>query len=133
MMDATDRSDAIVIGAGLAGQMSHGVGSRTARGLPTLRRPEFVSRDCMLPPLDVEDRARAGSCQASNAGQRGSLLGMVRIGELENGDLFVPVPAEFDAEGHVVDGIMCRIAADTDEHAGWMREVEAGRVDGPRS
>jgi hypothetical protein len=59
----------------------------------------------------------------------GSLFGMVRIGELENGDLFVPVPAEFDAEGHVVDGIMCRIAADTDEHAGWMREVEAGRVE----
>jgi hypothetical protein len=60
---------------------------------------------------------------------RGSLLGMVRIGELQNGDLFVPVPAEFDAEGHVVDGIMGRIAADTDEHAGWMREVEAGRVE----
>ena len=83
----------------------------------------------MLPPLDVEDRARARSRRASNAGHRGSLLGMVRIGELENGDLFVPVPAEFDAEGHVVDGIMCRIAADTDEHAGWMREVEAGRVE----
>ena len=28
-----------------------------------------------------------------------------------------------------MDGIMCRIAADTDEHAGWMREVEAGRVE----
>jgi hypothetical protein len=82
-----------------------------------------------MPPHDVEDRARAGSCRASNAGHRGSLLGMVRIGELENGDLFVPVPAEFDAEVHVVDGIMCRIAADTDEHAGWMREVEAGRVE----
>jgi hypothetical protein len=55
--------------------------------------------------------------------------GMVRIGELENGDFFVPVPAEHDAEGHVVGGIMCRIAADTDEHAGWMRGVEAGRVE----
>jgi hypothetical protein len=33
MMDATDRSDAIVIGASLAGQMSHGVGSRTGATL----------------------------------------------------------------------------------------------------
>jgi len=54
---------------------------------------------------------------------------MVRIGELENGDLFVPVPAERDADGQVVDGIMCRVASGTDEHAGWMRGVEAGRVE----
>jgi hypothetical protein len=52
---------------------------------------------------------------------------MVRIGELENGDLYVPVPAERDAEGHVVDGIMRRVASGTDEHAGWLREVDAGR------
>ena len=57
-----------------------------------------------------------------------TLLLMVRIGELENGDLFVPVAAECDAEGHVVDGIMSRVASGTDEHAGWLREVVAGRV-----
>ena len=39
------------------------------------------------------------------------------------------MPAEFDAGENVVDGIMSRIAAHTDEHAGWMREVEAGRVE----
>jgi hypothetical protein len=54
---------------------------------------------------------------------------MVRIGELENGDLFVPVPAERDAEGHVVAGIMSRVAGGTDEHAEWMRGVAAGRVE----
>jgi hypothetical protein len=91
--------------------------------------PELVSAIALVPSLDVEDRARAGLRAARNVRHRGSLLRVVRIGELENGDLFVPVPAEFDAEGNVVDGIMCRIAADTDEHAGWMREVEAGRVE----
>ena len=53
---------------------------------------------------------------------------MVRIGELENGDVHVPVAAERDAEGHVVDG-MCRVASGTGEHAGWLREVVAGRVE----
>jgi hypothetical protein len=54
---------------------------------------------------------------------------MVRIGELRNGDLYVPVPAEFDADGHVVGGIMGRVATGTKEHTGWMDEVEAGRVE----
>ena len=72
---------------------------------------------------------------------------MVRIGELENGDLFVPAPVELDADGQAVGGIMRRVAADTDEHAAWMRRVSAGQValvaqeptrkfawmDGPRS
>jgi hypothetical protein len=53
---------------------------------------------------------------------------MVRIGELENGDLYVPVAAECGAEGYVVDGT-CRVASDTGEHAGWLREVVAGRVE----
>lgn len=54
---------------------------------------------------------------------------MVRIGELRNGDLYVPVRAEFDAKGFVVDGIMERVTAGTDEHADWMHAVEAGRVE----
>ena len=54
---------------------------------------------------------------------------MVRIGELKNGDLYVPVPAEYDASGNVVDGTMGRVTSGTDEHAGWMREVDAGRVE----
>lgn len=54
---------------------------------------------------------------------------MVRIGELQNGDLYVPVPAEFDAEGHVVGGIMGRVLSGTKEHIGWMHEVDAGRVE----
>jgi hypothetical protein len=54
---------------------------------------------------------------------------MVRIGELENGDLYVPVPAEFDSDGHVVDGIMGRIPSGTIEHADWMHEVDVGRVE----
>jgi len=53
---------------------------------------------------------------------------MVRIGELENGDVHVPVAAECDAEGYVVDG-MCRVASGTGEHAGWLREVVAARVE----
>ena len=77
----------------------------------------------------LSPRGADSSVAAREAGHRSTLLLMVRIGELENGDLFVPVPAEFDAGGNVVDGIMSRIAADTDEHAGWMREVEAGRVE----
>jgi hypothetical protein len=83
----------------------------------------------MLPPLDVEDLAAPDHSGRAMPGTGVVCLWMVRIGELENGDLFVPVPAEHDADGHVVGGIMCRIAADTDEHAGWMREVEAGRVE----
>jgi hypothetical protein len=62
-------------------------------------------------------------------GHGSSLVGMVRIGELKNGDLYVPVPAEFDAQGHVVDGIMGRVTTGTDEHADWMHAVEAGRVE----
>jgi hypothetical protein len=31
--------------------------------------------------------------------------------------------AECDAEGHLVDGIMCRVASGTGQHSGWMREV----------
>jgi hypothetical protein len=27
-----------------------------------------------------------------------------------------------------VDGSMCRVASGTGEHAGWVREVDAGRV-----
>ena len=46
---------------------------------------------------------------------------MVRIGKLE-GDVYVPVAAECDAEGYVVDG-MCRVASGTGQHSGWMREV----------
>ena len=56
---------------------------------------------------------------------------MVRIGELENGDVHVPAAAERDAEGYVVDGVdgMCRVASGTGEHAGWLREVVAGGVE----
>jgi hypothetical protein len=54
---------------------------------------------------------------------------MVRIGELENGDLYVPTPVERDNEGRVVDGIMGRVALGTDEHSDWMREVDAGKVE----
>lgn len=54
---------------------------------------------------------------------------MVRIGELENGDLFVPVPAELDADGDVAGGIMRRAESGTDEYAGWMRRVDAGGVE----
>jgi hypothetical protein len=65
---------------------------------------------------------------ARGAGQRSTLLLMLRIGEFENGDVYVPVAAEGDAGGHVVDG-MCRVASGTGEHAGWMRGVDAGRVE----
>jgi hypothetical protein len=50
---------------------------------------------------------------------------MVRIGELE-GDVYVPVAAECDAEGYVVDG-MCRIASGTGEPlAGYARSSRDG-------
>jgi hypothetical protein len=56
-----------------------------------------------------------------------TLLLMVRIGELENGDLFVPVPAECDAEGHLVDGIMGRVASGTGKPlAGCARSSRDG-------
>jgi hypothetical protein len=51
---------------------------------------------------------------------------MVRIGELE-GDVYVPVPAECDAEGHLVDGIMCRVASGTGKPlAGYARSSRDG-------
>jgi hypothetical protein len=74
-------------------------------------------------------RGADSSLAGREAGHRSTLLLMVRIGELENGDLYVPVPAEHGAQGHVVDGIMCRVASGTDEHAGWLRGVDAGRVE----
>jgi hypothetical protein len=69
------------------------------------------------------------SVAARDAGHRSTVLLMVRIGELENRDVYVPVTAECDAEGYVVDGSMCRVAPGTGEHAGWLREVVAGRVE----
>jgi hypothetical protein len=74
-------------------------------------------------------RGADSSVAAREAGHRSTVLPMVRIGELENGDVYVPVAAECDAEGYVVDGSMCRVAPGTGEHAGWLREFVAGRVE----
>ena len=71
---------------------------------------------------------RGADSGVAEAGHRSTLLLMVRIGELENGDVHVPAAAECDAEGYVVDGI-CRVASGTGEHAGRLREVVAGRVE----
>jgi hypothetical protein len=51
-----------------------------------------------------------------------------RIGELENGDLFVPAPFSKDSEGLMVGDVMKRIAAGSDEHSDWLRKVEHGEA-----
>jgi hypothetical protein len=56
-------------------------------------------------------------------------LKTIRIGELENGDLFVPTPSSHDPAVATHDEVMRRVAADSDEHAAWMRDVESGRVE----
>ena len=54
---------------------------------------------------------------------------MIRIGELQNGDLYVPTPAEHASDGTVNGGLMRRVVSGSKEHQGWMREVETGRVE----
>ena len=71
-------------------------------------------------------RGADSSVAAREAGHRSTLLLMVRIGELENDDVYVPVAAERDAEGYVVDG-MCRVASGTGEPlAGCARSSRDG-------
>jgi hypothetical protein len=71
-------------------------------------------------------RRGADSSLAARAAHRSTLLLMVRIGELENRDVYVPVTAECDAEGYVVDG-MCRVASGTGEPlAGCARSSRDG-------
>jgi len=71
-------------------------------------------------------RGADSSVAAREAGHRSTVLPMVRIGELVNGDVYVPVAAECDAEGYVVDG-MCRVASGTGEPlAGCARSSRNG-------
>ena len=73
-------------------------------------------------------RGADSSLAAREAGRRSTLLLMVRIGELEIGDVHVPVAAECNAEG-------TRRGRDVSRRLGYrraagrLREVVAGRVE----